>query len=82
MTKHFNVGDYVQWKAPGLSTEKGNIESIDIEDGWMDIWIGTWPNPHGGCRVVTSAKRVQGRWLAHRPYQGYLDRISRIKYSY
>mgnify|MGYP000152093214 CR=1 FL=1 len=80
MAKPFSVGDYVQWGPPGRPIQRGNIDSI--EGVFMDIWIGTFPNPTGGCRALVSVKKVNGRWLAHRPYEGYRDRISRAKYTY
>jgi len=84
MGKPFAVGDIVKWPVrygrrakKTCGEEFGTIESIDRELGLMTIYIGIYPNAHGGCKVTYSAKRVNGRWMAHRPYEGYRNPISR-----
>lgn len=79
MSKPFQKGDYVQWKPPTGMAQTGNIEQIDRAKGTMTIWIGTFPNHVGGCRVTVGAERKGRHWLAHRSFQGYRERITRVK---
>ncbi|MDP2951524.1 MAG: hypothetical protein Q8N55_04020 [bacterium] len=64
----FIVGDCVWWAY--CSTEiidRGIIESIDGD--FMSIRL---PD-EGECKVSTTARKIDGRWMVHRSYQGYKE---------
>ena len=65
-TNNFGVKDYVYWVNDcGKPTHYGII--TEIEGNSMDIQIPCKVK----CQISTSAKKIHGEWLVHRPYQGY-----------
>ncbi len=68
----FKVGDKVKWdySAGGIWLNRTGTGVIDeINDGCrMEIREPQFKE----CRVWTGARLINGQWLVHHPYQGYI----------
>jgi hypothetical protein len=77
MGKRFAVGDEVAFRKRRSSHgfNKGVIDWIG--DGYLTFLVK--PATETTYAVYCSAQRIKGRWYAHRPYQGYKERLFRAK---
>ena len=73
MGRKFAVGDRVGWRNFYTHSECKGIITRIFEDGqWMSIGFFTVHEPE---KTIISVNRVKGRWLVHRPYRGYKERL-------
>jgi len=73
--QEFKIGDCVCWNA---YYEDLAIECGKVKEFWEEDLIIIDLGKIDGCTVSTGARKINGQWLVHRPYQGCKDPIYKI----